>query len=272
MKNNDSAAERITNFISVLKLVEDELFGDAFYEINYRKNVKGRKPIELPNEEDVQILIDECEKIMSSTDVFDYSAKSYVPIRSATATFLIIFNARRGGEPTRLAISQWEEALRGEWVDRDDLPNEYDDSSVLVTYQTGKGVNHLVPVMFPAESHKALRYLADKDVRSRAGILPSNDYLFPSTQNSPSHSDGWHCINDVLMKLDKKGAINATANRHRVATILARLSLTEMEKDMIFKHFGHSKSMNENRYVTVLYLITTSLKRLKLKKKKTVHE
>ena len=119
--------------------------------------------------------------------------------------------------------------------------------------------------MFPEESHKALRYLADKDVRSRAGISPNNEYLFPSTKNSLSHADGWHCINDVLMKLDKKGAINATANRHRVATILARLSLNEKEKELIFKHFGHSKNMNENRYIFYTFLsFTLSLRAYKL--------
>ena len=247
MKNQDDQADKVKDFVTVLKLFEEELFGDAYYDTNFRKNVKDRKPINLPNDNDVKILLDECNKIMNSPDIFNMCATSFVLIRAAAATCLIIFNARRGGEPVRLLISQWEEALKGEWVDENDLPDEV-DSSVLVTYQTGKGSNHLVPVMFPPECHKALKYLTDKDIRSGAGVCPKNMYIFPSTKKSDSHPDGWHCINDILVKLDKKGALNATANRHRVATLLARLQLTEKEKEMIFKHFGHSKNMNENRY------------------------
>ena len=78
----------------------------------------------LPRDEDVQMLLDECHAIMTSADVFDFASNSFVSIRSATATVLIIFNARRGGEPVRLRIKQWQEAVNGEWVDIDDTPEE----------------------------------------------------------------------------------------------------------------------------------------------------
>ena len=39
-----------------------------------------------------------------------------------------------------------------------------------------------------------------------------------------------------------KGALNATRNRHRVASLLRKV------KPLIFKHFGHSKFINENVY------------------------
>ena len=45
-----------------------------------------------------------------------------------------------------------------------------------------------------------------------------------------------------------KGAINATRNRHRVASLLGKLELSEHEKSLIFKHFGLSKFINENVY------------------------
>ena len=119
---------------------------------------------------------------------------------------------------------------------------------MLVTFQTGKGADHLVPVIFPPDSVSSLKYLTDPEIRGLAGVLPSNDYIFASTQGSDSHASGWHCINDILKRISLQGIVNATGNRHRVASLLARLQLTEKEKDLIFRHFGHSKTMNENVY------------------------
>ena len=246
--NEDGRSEQVVQFLKVLKLFEDDLFGDAYYDINYRKNVNLKKPINLPLDEDVNMLNDECINIMNSIDILEYPSESYVSIRSATATCLIIFCARRGGEPVRLQLFQWEEALKGEWVDKDDHPGEFNTDTMYITYQTGKGADHLVPVIFPPQSIKAMKYLTNAEVRRNCGIHKNNPYIFASTKNSLSHASGWHSINDILTRLSKKGAINATKNRHRIATMLAKLELSEQERQLIFKHFGHSQRMNENVY------------------------
>ena len=116
---------------------------------------------------------------------------------------------------------------------------------MVITCQTSKGSDHLVPVIFPPESTKAMRFLTDKEVRKNVGIPDSDPYIFASTQNSLSHASGWHCINDILLRLHKKGAINATKNRHRVATTLAKLELSEREKTLIYNHFGHSERITK---------------------------
>ena len=87
------------------------MFGDALYDINFKKNVANKKPKTLPNDEDVKMLLDSCKKIMENIDYLDFG-NEYINVRSAAATYLIIFNARRGGEPVRLLIDQWEEALQ----------------------------------------------------------------------------------------------------------------------------------------------------------------
>ena len=51
---------------------------------------------------------------MLSIDAFKHPAESFVLIRSAVATALIIFCARRGGEPVRLQLYQWHEAVDGD--------------------------------------------------------------------------------------------------------------------------------------------------------------
>nr|XP_047123086.1 uncharacterized protein LOC124806346 [Hydra vulgaris] len=95
-------------------------------------------------------------------------------------------------------------------MDKQDLPEEFDIEQMFITYQTGKGSEHTVPVLFPPECIKAMRYLTNKEI--------------------------------------KKGAINATQNRHCIATILAKLELSEKEKTLIYNHFGHSERINQNVY------------------------
>jgi len=118
---------------------------------------------------------------------------------------------------------------------------------VLVTYQTGKG-DHLVPVFFPKVTHQALNYLMSSEIRSNATVSSKNKYIFANTQGSEQYVNGWHCLNEMLKKILKQGSFNATKNRHRIASILARLSLSDVEKQLVFQHFGHSESVNLNVY------------------------
>lgn len=122
------------------------------------------------------------------------------------------------------------------------------EAGVLVTFQTGKGADHLVPVFFPPCTHKAMKYLVSKEARDNAGVSPANNYIFANTQGSNKYTGGWHCINEMLTKVGRTGSFNATKNRHRIATLLARMNLNENEKKLIFQHFGHSQTMNEDVY------------------------
>ena len=78
-----------------MSIFEDEYFGSAYYDINYRKNVANKKPKLLPNNDDVKALMDACIKTMNDVDTFNFST-NFVDVRHATATYLTLFNARRG--------------------------------------------------------------------------------------------------------------------------------------------------------------------------------
>ncbi|XP_066936229.1 uncharacterized protein, partial [Clytia hemisphaerica] len=224
IENCDLRSQYVVMFLKVLQSFENDLFGDAYYAVAHQRNTVLRKPVQLPKEEDVQLLLQECDLIMEKVDPYNLKVTdaSYCQLRSAVVTCLIVFNARRGGEPGRLSINQWNEALKGEWVDREENQEigEFDQDTMLITYQTGKGNNHLVPVIFPSETHRPIKYLANADVRRDASVATSNSFLFPATQNKEGHASGWHSINDILVKLSLKGALNPTKNRHRVASIL----------------------------------------------------
>ena len=223
IQNLDARSKMVVDFVQVLRLFQDELFGDAYYDLSYHKNVKNRKPLNLPRNYDVQLLLNECEEVMKTADMFDISGDSYVSLGAATVTYLIIYNARRGGEPVRLQVQQWKEALNGEWVDNA-VEEEVENDDKLVTYQTGKGANHLVPVFFPPVTHTAMKYLTDKEIRSNAGVLCTNEYIFASTQNSTSHASGWHSINSILERLQIKGAINATQAQGGITIVTSKIN------------------------------------------------
>ena len=80
-----------------------------------------------------------------------------------------------------------------------------------------------------------MKFLTDGQIRKEAGVNETNPYTFSNTKHSMSHARGWHYINDMLVCLSRKGAINATKNRHHVAFLLSKLQLSEKKKYLIFK-------------------------------------
>lgn len=121
VKKEDAAAAEIDKFIAVLELNHHYLFGDATYAINKNRQVKLRKPEELLLEEDMQTLRthmgDEAEKIINDQFIL-WDAHNFRKLRDLIVTRLTLFNARRGGEPCRLTINEWQEAKDYVWIDK----------------------------------------------------------------------------------------------------------------------------------------------------------
>ena len=80
MECEDLKSNRVTEFLKVLKLFESELFGDAYYDLNYRRSRTLRKPVNLPKNNDVRLLMEECKKIMQSIDKFEHPANAFVNV------------------------------------------------------------------------------------------------------------------------------------------------------------------------------------------------
>ena len=256
-QDKDDSAKAISDFLMLLQLRKDELFGDATYDLNQRRNVKSKKPAQLPIEGDIKMIRCHVIDIMRKyqADVFHmWDIHSFVELRDCACTRLTLFNGRRGGEPARLLLREWVEADEGAWLDEqrmDDMLDEADmNEKIKITYQSGKGVNHLVPVMIPHDTVYAMKILSNVEVRKNAGILESNIYIFASTQGSAKHCSGWHSLDNICEKLPiiERSRVTGTTNRHRLSTLIAGLDLTEIEKDLAYKHFGHSKEMNERVY------------------------
>lgn len=69
----------------------------------------------------------------------------YVELRDLVVCRLTLFNARRGGEPSRLLSREWEDAEKGVWLNTkqvDALDDPIDKAlteTIKIAYQSGKG-------------------------------------------------------------------------------------------------------------------------------------
>nr|XP_047130096.1 uncharacterized protein LOC124810008 isoform X2 [Hydra vulgaris] len=262
-ENNKLVLEKVQDidlFVSVFETWKGYIFGDAEYDINKKRHQKLRRPTNLPEEKDVQVLqnyiLQRIESIMNDRFIF-WDSHTFIELRDMVCTRLTLLNARRGGEPARLLLNDWKDAEDGAWIKPQHIKelNQLDKklaNSIQVAYMTGKGNNHLVPVLIPLDSFAVLRKLADLKIRKEAGILENNPYLFPSTKNSTNHVSGWHALHAICMKIKnnliKPNKLTATSNRRRVSTLFAMLNLPPQERELFYQHMGHSQAINQNVY------------------------
>ena len=122
----------------------------------YRKNVALWKPLCWHKDDYVGLVVEECYEILSTINTFDYSSNSFITVRSVAAMSLITFCTRRGREPVRLHLHHWQIILDGEWVDQTNLPDKFILRIMFISYQTGKGSECLIAVIFNLETVKSM--------------------------------------------------------------------------------------------------------------------
>ena len=250
--------------MTVFQLNYKNVFADATYALNRNRQIKLRRPQELPADEDVKKLKDYTVRRINDLLCDPYQTwdtHSFVEIRDLTVCRLTVFNARRGGEPARLVISEWLDAEHNRWL-RDggaSCPQQTSPvtsvefstfKNLKVTYQGGKGVNHLVPVLIPSDVFEAMRVLSDDSIRQSAGVHPENKYMFPSTQFATTHVNGWQAVHKVCVsaQIQEPEKMTATKMRHRVSTLYAAMDIPENERHLFYKHMGHSEAINQHIY------------------------
>ena len=211
----------------------------------------------MPAESDVEVMKQYTVKRISAMVTDEYllwDAHAFTELRDLLVSRLTLFNARRGGEPARLLLSEWHDAENNSWIDVSRLESMITDvdrelfHSMKVTFQGGKGNNHLVPVLFPLDTISAMRKLID--VRDSAGISKTNRYMFPCVQASEAHVSGWHAVRRICTEAELKDpqTMTATKMRHRISTLYAAMDLPENDRNVFYKHMGHSASINQNIY------------------------
>ena len=256
-KGSEGEATEIDYFLTVLKMNEHYIFGDAHYQLNKSRQERLRLPSRLPDEVNVRKLREFTQKTISNlSDEYVHIGKhEFINLRNAVCSRLTLFNARRGGEPSRLKITQWTE--RSKWVKESQLDEVEAKlfSSMAIAYQTGKG-NHVVSVMVPTDSIKAMDLLCDKNIRKDASIDASNPYIFANTEDSLMHVLGWSATKFMCdLAGIEDASINATVNRARISTLYAALEVPECDREYFYTHMGHTKAVNKGTYQRPLPLL-----------------
>ena len=137
------------------------------------------------------------------------------------------------------------------------MPNDERELFVNYTlmYQTGKGIDHLVPVIVPPDIMPALIKLADSEVRVICNIHKENEYLFPSNQQSTGHVSGWHAISHVCEIADvQTQSMTAAKMHHFTSTMYANLDVPEAKRHAFYRHMGHSQNIKTRQCIRRLWL------------------
>ena len=259
MEDRLEEAVEIDRFLSVLDLNWDFLFSRSLFLVEGKRQAVLRKPQSMPLEHDIKQLkdftVDSIAEIVDS----EYDASDvhiFNKLRALSVSRLTVFNARRGAEPSRMTLDEWNDAANQAWVDPQQVEavihpiEKYLLKSFKLAYQRGKGSRKLVPVLIPNYTQRAVEMLVE--MRSEVGVSENNVYLFPYTQKSEGHVNGWAELKKVtnMMEghLENPSLLTATKYRHRASTLYALQDISEKDRNIFYKHMGHSMEINTNVY------------------------
>ena len=219
-----------------------QMFSAAEYQLKETRQRDNRKPAALPNEEDLERLrtfLNEDVSTNGSLPMEQVTRPIYIPLRKVVLTRLTLLNARRGSEPARMLVTEFNE--RHEWVPRGS------GCRYEITFLMGKGTG-LVPVLIPVECTRAMDILVDRQCRARAGVSGNNHFVFAYTKHSSDGTTGYNEIMSVCRLIDIP-VITATEVRHRSSTAFwAMVNIDETAIDRFMEHMGHSRSIDRNVY------------------------
>ena len=192
--NRIDDSKQVEMFVKIFNMNYSKIFSRAEYQLKENRQRQNRKPTALPDEDHLEklrtYLINQIDEAIQQTGLL--TKVMYVHLRKVTVTRLTLLNARRGSEPARMLLADFNE--RHSWISKGmskELTAKY-----AITFIMGKG-NTLVPVSLLRDCEKAMRMLGDGANRAHAGISPKNDFLFAYTQQSVDASTGYNEIMDI---------------------------------------------------------------------------
>ncbi|XP_057309464.1 uncharacterized protein LOC130647571 isoform X2 [Hydractinia symbiolongicarpus] len=224
------------------------------------ESAKGNAPEELPLESDIKLFREHCileiKRLCDLSDIGKLDGGDYRKLVRVTKARIMTFNARRGGEVSKLKLKHWQSVVDGRWKRATDI-KQLDDplerklaERLQLCYIEGKRKkkvkNALVPVLFTEEVYGAITILVEK--REVGNIAPENDYLFACGN---SFLRGWDTLQAVTKEI--KGLVNPklitpTRTRKYLATVLQLLDMTDGELTWLTNHMGHTNATHLQWY------------------------
>ncbi|XP_022102343.1 uncharacterized protein LOC110985553 [Acanthaster planci] len=152
VNNELQKSKEVDRFLKAIDLSWEYVFGLTQYEVENKRQAVLRKPQSMPLEENIAsskaFTISAMENMIEDP-YLKWDSHEFKKMRALIVSRLTLFNARRGGEPSRLTLQEWEDAKRQSWVDLQLLQTVDDplEKSLLksfrLTYQRGPIGNQL---------------------------------------------------------------------------------------------------------------------------------
>ncbi|XP_047123340.1 uncharacterized protein LOC124806446 isoform X3 [Hydra vulgaris] len=249
--------ENIRNFLELLESDYSIFLNNARSVYDLRK---ANAPDMLPEESDIKVLrnycVSEISKYLNNTIL---TSNEYIHLCKLTYVRILTFNARRGGEPGKLTLADWDMVEKGRWKRQTDI-DALDDpiekklaERFKLCYiegkkkRSGSSVKALVPIIFTEEVVGAIRLLISS--RQNANISQKNNYVFARGAGC-FKLRGWDALQSLTKKLNllKPKLITPTRTRKYLATILQLLDMNNAELLWLTNHMGHTKDVHQNWY------------------------
>lgn len=129
----DQEVDELDKFQVAFNFRSHELFAKAQYTAVKGSLTKSRRPEQVPLETDIlkiNALIR--SSVAELTACHTLQGKDYGWLRSLIICRLTLFNARRGDEPSRMLLGQWDDALKKVWLPPTSVENVQDDAEVFL--------------------------------------------------------------------------------------------------------------------------------------------
>ena len=111
----DEKATELDRFHEAYKFGSPALFASARARAIHQSMNKVRRPASLPDD---ATFAAEIARITTGRQV---KVEEYVLLRSLVVSRLTMFNGRRGEDPARMLITEWDDAKNGEWISRHEV-------------------------------------------------------------------------------------------------------------------------------------------------------
>lgn len=178
---------KIEEFKTLFDYYKKEIFDGAEYNCIKNRQENLRRPQYLPLDDDVRLRNYTLTEIAQMDDPYKIlDMNEYPRLRDLVVARITLFNAKRGGEPSRLTIKEWNDAKDGVWLAETNKKKAKTSEELelfeinKLSYQSGKSVCHMLPTLIPKDSCKAIQKLTDPQIRQMAGVNPSNIYVLSS--------------------------------------------------------------------------------------------
>ncbi|XP_018017213.1 uncharacterized protein LOC108673848 [Hyalella azteca] len=240
MADDDEMFTQLQKFQNCFKLRWRTVFLNSERECKRRRFKTLRRPENQISKETLQKLRNFAIQKIRTYQQSGFPFYKFVDIRNAVFTSLVLYNAGRSNEISRMKVSHVKDALSGKW-----LPQGCATDKHFVCYVPGKHTTKPVSLLLPVQLKEALVFLTSEIPRNVAGIAEENLFCFPSLHNSLAHVQGTNILARYSNEAGTK--ITGTQIRHCLANVFASEE-TNSDKSLWRRHMGRSETINKMDY------------------------